>query len=122
MQITPFKDSPLSKKQQVAGMFNSISGKYDFLNHFLSFGIDKYWRSSVVKLLRNYLTQHFKQDQTNSNNPPLARLASGGFKSAVILDAATGTVDLAIAISSLNPQKIFGIDISEQMLAIGKDK
>jgi demethylmenaquinone methyltransferase / 2-methoxy-6-polyprenyl-1,4-benzoquinol methylase len=86
-----------SKKAAVREMFDDISPKYDFLNHFLSFGIDQAWRKKLVRLLVNR-------------------------KPRTVLDVATGTGDLAIAISSLMPQKIVGIDISEKMLEIGRQK
>jgi len=78
-------------------MFNEISGRYDFLNHFLSFGIDHWWRRKFVSVL--------------SKKKPL-----------LILDVATGTGDLAIAMRTLSPEKITGIDIASQMLDIGKIK
>jgi demethylmenaquinone methyltransferase / 2-methoxy-6-polyprenyl-1,4-benzoquinol methylase len=87
----------LSKKESVREMFDDISPKYDFLNHFLSFGIDRVWRRKLVRIL-------------------------GERKPDKVLDVATGTGDLAIAISSLKPQKIVGIDISEKMLDIGRQK
>jgi demethylmenaquinone methyltransferase/2-methoxy-6-polyprenyl-1,4-benzoquinol methylase len=86
-----------SKKQVVQEMFDDISPKYDFLNHLLSFGIDRAWRKKLVRML-------------------------GVWKPLTVLDVATGTGDLAIAISALNPQKITGIDISEKMLEIGRQK
>lgn len=95
--ITPYNDLNVGKKEQVAKMFNSIAGHYDFLNHFLSMGIDKLWRGKAIKLL-------------SENNPKM------------ILDVATGTGDFAIEAMKLNPEKIFGVDISEEMLAIGKKK
>jgi len=95
--VTPYQDSKLNKKQQVAKMFNSIAWRYDFLNHFLSFGIDRYWRNKSISILKN-------------QNPKL------------ILDVASGTGDLAIAALRLNPLKVFGIDISEDMLKIGREK
>jgi demethylmenaquinone methyltransferase/2-methoxy-6-polyprenyl-1,4-benzoquinol methylase len=87
----------MDKKEVVRRMFDDISPKYDFLNHFLSFGIDRIWRKRLVKLLRK-------------PNPR------------EILDVATGTGDLAIAISKIGPRKIVGIDISEQMLEVGRQK
>jgi len=78
-------------------MFDDISPKYDFLNHFLSFGIDYLWRKKLVKVLESY-------------HPD------------TVLDVATGTGDLAIAIASVDPQKIVGIDISEKMLEVGRQK
>ena len=71
MSVVPYKDSGASKKQQVAKMFDNISGKYDFLNHFLSFQIDKYWRKKAIKLLHKHHPN-------------------------TILDIATGTADFAI--------------------------
>ena len=86
-----------SKKETVREMFDDISPKYDFLNHFLSFGIDYGWRKRLVKML--------------AERKPVS-----------VLDVATGTGDLAIAIASLNPQKISGIDISEKMLEVARVK
>jgi len=97
MSVVPYKDAQENKKSQVAQMFNSIAGKYDFLNHFLSAGIDIYWRKQAVKVM-------------------------GQSKPATILDIATGTGDFAIEALQLNPQKIIGVDISEGMLAIGQEK
>jgi len=86
------------KKEQVRNMFNRIAGNYDFLNHFLSLGIDVYWRKRLVKKL--------KKNQPNT-----------------ILDIATGTGDLAIAISRSIPNaQIIGADISEKMLEVGQKK
>jgi demethylmenaquinone methyltransferase/2-methoxy-6-polyprenyl-1,4-benzoquinol methylase len=78
-------------------MFDSISGKYDFLNHFLSLGIDIRWRRKAIGLL-------------SKENPK------------VILDVATGTGDFAIEALKLNPEKIIGVDISEGMLEVGRKK
>ncbi len=78
-------------------MFDDISPKYDFLNHLLSFGIDRIWRKKLVRLL-------------------------GRRKPSTVLDVATGTGDLAIAIAALKAQKIAGIDISGKMLEIGRQK
>ena len=97
MTITPYKNSKSGKKEQIAEMFDNIAPKYDFLNHFLSFGIDKSWRKKVIKILKKY------QPKT-------------------IIDVATGTADLAIMASKLNPDKITGIDISAQMLSEGWGK
>lgn len=97
MNVLPYKDKNTSKKEQIAAMFNSISGKYDFLNHFLSLGIDILWRKRAVRLLKKH-------------QPKL------------ILDIATGTGDFAIEALSLNPEKIIGVDISEGMLSVGREK
>ena len=95
--IKPYKDSELGKKEQVAQMFDNISENYDGLNRVISFGIDVKWRKKVVKLV-------------SKNNPK------------TILDIATGTGDLAIMMASLKPEKIIGLDISEGMLEVGKQK
>lgn len=86
------------KKEVVESMFDSIAWRYDFLNHFLSFGIDHLWRRRVVRIISMYK------------------------KNAHILDVATGTGDLAIAAMRSNPSKIDGIDISREMLKIGNMK
>lgn len=95
---TPYKNQQTGKKEQVALMFNNIARRYDFLNHFLSLGIDKVWRKKAIKFLAN-----IKQ------NP-------------VLLDIACGTGDLAIEALTLNPEKIVGLDISDEMLKIGRKK
>jgi demethylmenaquinone methyltransferase / 2-methoxy-6-polyprenyl-1,4-benzoquinol methylase len=89
---------PDTKKVAVGAMFDSIAWRYDFLNHFLSFGIDRLWRRKAVRMI--------------SKAP--------GHSS--ILDVATGTGDLAIEAMKLNPEKITGIDISTGMLEIGREK
>lgn len=86
-----------AEKEQVRTMFNDIAPKYDFLNHFLSGGIDILWRKKVRKLLAK-------------NNPKR------------ILDVATGTGDLAIELTKLNPFNIVGVDIATEMLDIGREK
>lgn len=96
--VTPYRDSEASKKEQVATMFNNISGTYDFLNHFLSLGIDVIWRKMAIRELLSDKPKH-------------------------ILDVATGTGDFAFeSIKILKPAKITGVDISEGMLAIAKEK
>lgn len=95
--VIPYREKSSSKKEQVAEMFDNISHRYDFLNHFLSLGIDKLWRKKAVKLL--------KQDSPKK-----------------ILDVATGTADFAIECLSLKPEKIVGIDISKGMLKKGQEK
>lgn len=96
--VTPYNDSQASKKEQVAAMFNNISRTYDFLNHFLSLGIDVIWRKKAIKEL----------------------IAD---KPAHILDVATGTGDFAFeAISILKPEKVTGVDISQGMLNIARQK
>lgn len=96
--VVPFKDSKLSKKEQVADMFDRIAFRYDFMNRFLSGGIDVRWRRKAIKELAHI-------------NPQM------------VLDVATGTGDVAIMMAkSLRPKKITGIDISEGMLALGNKK
>lgn len=95
-KITPYK-SDESKKDQVATMFNNIAGRYDFLNHFFSVGIDIIWRKKAIKLLKKCNPRH-------------------------ILDIATGTGDFAFEALKLNPAKITGVDISEGMMEIGREK
>lgn len=93
----PYTNSPEAKKTQVKQMFDSIATNYDFLNHFLSMGIDKYWRRQLVKKLL-------------------------GFQPNAILDVAAGTADLTIALASLKPDKLVGADLSEEMLRVGRIK
>jgi demethylmenaquinone methyltransferase/2-methoxy-6-polyprenyl-1,4-benzoquinol methylase len=96
--IIPFKDSSQSKKEQVADMFNRIAGGYDKMNRFLSARTDIGWRKKAIRRLRK-------------DNPKM------------ILDIATGTADMAImACKLLNPDKVIGIDISQQMLEEGRKK
>lgn len=98
MSVVPYKNSLDSKKKQVAEMFDSISAKYDFLNHLLSGGIDIYWRRKALNMIK---------DRVNNQ----------------ILDIATGTGDLAIEANKiLKPEKIIGVDISEGMLHVGREK
>ena len=96
-KIKPYKDSDLGKKEQVAKMFDTISGDYDGLNRVISFGIDIKWRKKVVKIVK----------ETNPES---------------ILDIATGTGDLAINLAETNATKIVGLDISSGMLEVGKEK
>jgi demethylmenaquinone methyltransferase / 2-methoxy-6-polyprenyl-1,4-benzoquinol methylase len=97
MTVVPYKEEASGKKEQVAKMFNSISGNYDFLNHFLSLGIDIIWRKKAIKMLKSHQPK-------------------------VILDVATGTGDFALEALKLNPEKIIGVDISEGMLDVGRKK
>ncbi|TGE04154.1 bifunctional demethylmenaquinone methyltransferase/2-methoxy-6-polyprenyl-1,4-benzoquinol methylase UbiE [Hymenobacter fodinae] len=99
MAVVPYKDDTAGKKSQVAHMFNSIAGKYDFLNHFLSAGTDIYWRRKAVSELKQ-------------------------LRPARILDIATGTADFAIeTLRAAAPDaKVTGVDISEGMLDVGRRK
>jgi demethylmenaquinone methyltransferase/2-methoxy-6-polyprenyl-1,4-benzoquinol methylase len=96
-EIKPYRSKEGSKKDQVAIMFDNISHRYDFLNHFLSLGIDIQWRKKAIRML----------EPLNPNS---------------ILDVATGTGDFAIEALSLQPEEIIGVDISEGMLEKGREK
>lgn len=97
-EVTPYQKEDSGKKEQVAEMFDNISNSYDFLNHFLSLGIDNIWRKKAV-------------DQLKDIQPK------------IMLDVATGTGDFALmANKRLNPDLITGIDISEGMLKVGLKK
>lgn len=96
--VVPYKNADQSKKEQVATMFNDIAGKYDFLNRFLSAGTDIGWRKKALKQL----------DSIDAKK---------------LLDVATGTADVAImAAKQLKLTKIIGIDISDGMLDVGRQK
>lgn len=96
--VTPYKESDLGKKQQVERMFDNIAHRYDFLNHFLSLGIDNVWRKIAIK-----------------------RLAAINPKS--VLDIATGTGDVAFAVKkTINPATLVGLDLSEGMLSFAREK
>jgi demethylmenaquinone methyltransferase / 2-methoxy-6-polyprenyl-1,4-benzoquinol methylase len=93
----PYAESPECKKKQVASMFDNIARWYDFLNHFLTLGIDVIWRRKAAACL----------------------VQAGAQK---VLDVATGTADLAIEASKQGVGYVVGVDISKEMLAIGKNK
>ena len=95
--VKPYGKENSSKKDEVAEMFDNISKRYDFLNHFLSLGIDKIWRRKAVNELKEIMPKR-------------------------ILDLATGTGDFAIASLRLKPDEIVGMDISEGMLEVGRQK
>ncbi len=90
-------NQPSKQKESIRSMFNDIAPRYDFLNHFLSLGIDKLWRKTLIKNLQKENPNH-------------------------ILDLATGTADLAIAEAKLKPASITGTDLAEEMLAVGRAK
>ena len=96
-EVKPYGKEDQSKKAEVTEMFNNISGKYDFLNHFLSMGIDKIWRRKSIAYLKNIRPEK-------------------------VLDIATGTADFALAALALKPKEIVGLDISEGMLKVGQKK
>lgn len=96
LQVKPYNTSD-TKRFEVEKMFDTIAHKYDFLNHFLSLGIDVWWRKQALRMIAHKKPKY-------------------------ILDVATGTGDVAIALMQLNPEKIIGIDISNNMLEIGRKK
>ena len=96
--ITPYHSKTATKKEQVASMFDNISGTYDFLNHFMSLGIDIIWRKKAIRELLSIQPK-------------------------VMLDVATGTGDFAFeAIKILKPEQIIGVDISQGMLDVAVKK
>ncbi len=97
INVKPYKNQESSRKEQVTKMFDNISGNYDFMNRLMTFGIDVKWRKKVVKMV-------------------------GKTKPKQILDIATGTGDFAIMLAEIKPKKIVGLDISQGMLEIGKEK
>ena len=97
VEVKPYNNASTSKKEEVADMFNNISKRYDFLNHFLSMGIDRIWRKKAIRTLQE-------------------------IKPKRILDIATGTGDFAIAALKLNPEEVVGVDISQGMLDMGIEK
>ncbi|GAB4418663.1 MAG: bifunctional demethylmenaquinone methyltransferase/2-methoxy-6-polyprenyl-1,4-benzoquinol methylase UbiE [Bacteroidia bacterium] len=78
-------------------MFDEIAPRYDFLNHFLTLGIDVLWRRRAVRMLRPYRPR-------------------------LMVDIATGTADFAVEAGRLRPERIIGIDISPEMLGVGREK
>lgn len=95
--VNPYKDSKDKKKEQVESMFDNISSNYDGLNRVISFGIDQSWRRKVIKLISDSKAQN-------------------------VVDIATGTGDLAIALAKENVEHVVGIDISNGMLDVGRKK
>lgn len=89
---------PTNDKRGVTSMFDNIAHSYDFLNHLLTGGIDRYWRKQLVKRAANQPTRS-------------------------IVDVATGTGDLAIALHrAIRPEQLIGLDLSENMLAVAQKK
>lgn len=94
--VTPYGDG--SKQEQIRRMFDKIAPSYDRLNHALSLGIDRRWRRTAVDALGKHKPQQ-------------------------ILDIATGTGDFALLLAKrIKPQHIVGADISEGMMAVGREK
>ena len=136
-RIVPFKDSQLGKKQQVAAMFDKIAFRYDFLNRFLSGGIDIYWRRRAIRELiaakpisrpvqpgpaanTSIPGQTSEPSQSSPSATPTFQTATPAMS---ILDVATGTGDMAIMMTRHIPSShITGIDISTGMLDIGRQK
>ena len=97
MKVVPYKDSNKSKKAQVSEMFDGISKEYDRMNRLITFGVDLQWRKRLI-------------------NAVLA------LKPQRILDVATGTGDLAIALAQQSDAQVTGLDLSSGMLNVGKNK
>lgn len=97
ISIKPYNKEETSKKEEVAEMFDNISAEYDFLNHFMSMGIDRQWRKKAIKMLQEHQPKK-------------------------IIDLAAGTGDFSIAAMKLSPEKVVGVDISDGMLAKGREK
>lgn len=97
--IKPY-ENPEDKKNQVRNMFDRIAWRYDFLNHFLSAGIDRQWRKQLVRMI--------------------AQMQGG--KGSQVLDLATGTGDLVKQLDQLQPELIIGGDISPGMLQVARNK
>ena len=95
-QVTPY-NTEAGKKKEVEEMFDNIAPKYDLLNHVLSMKIDVLWRNTLVKWM-------------NKDEPK------------EVLDVATGTADLAIAVQKETGAKVIGLDLSQLMLNVGIDK
>ena len=86
-----------SKKKQISRMFNNISLNYDIVNKIISFGSDRFWRKKLVQKVSSV-------------------------KPRKTLDIATGTAEVAIELSKIEKNQVFGIDISNKMLEIGNKK
>ncbi len=95
--VRPYQNSAEGKKEQVTQMFNNISSRYDGLNRVISWGSDRNWRKFVVKKVAE-------------------------IKPTTVLDVATGTGDLAIALTAIEGVRVTGLDISEGMLSVGREK
>lgn len=95
--VTPYDDQERGKKEQVTQMFDTIANEYDGLNRVISLGVDTKWRKRLVRMVKE------KQPER-------------------ILDIATGTGDLAIALAATGASEIIGLDISKGMLEIGQKK
>lgn len=95
--VTPYNNPNATKTEEVKEMFDNIAHRYDFLNRLLSLGIDRTWRRRAVDYI-------------------------GQSKPQVILDLATGTGDFAIETLRLKPKQIIGLDLSNDMMEVGRKK
>ena len=95
--LKPYQKSRSSKKNQIEKMFDKISDDYDFLNWIITFNNHKRWKNNILSIAKKL-------------NPTKA------------LDVATGTADIAIKLGSIPNCEVVGVDISEQMLNIGRNK
>ena len=95
--LKPYQQSRSSKKNQIEKMFDKISDDYDFLNWIITFNNHKRWKNNILSIAKKL-------------NPTKA------------LDIATGTADIAIKLGSIPKCEVVGVDISEQMLNIGRKK
>jgi len=95
--VKPDQNNPEAKKTQVTHMFNGISKSYDLLNRIITLGIDTLWRKRLIELVKKERHE-------------------------LVLDIATGTGDLVLALAKLDTEKIIGLDLSPGMLEIGKQK
>ena len=95
--LKPNQKSKSSKKNQVEKMFDSISFEYDLLNGIMTFNNHKIWKKSILNIAKKLKPKN-------------------------ALDIATGTADIAINLGSISDCKVVGVDISEQMLNVGRKK
>lgn len=95
--VLPYSEQFGEKKEQIRLMFDRIARRYDVLNELLSLGVHRRWRQTLVARLRPH-------------------------QPAYVLDLATGTGDLAVALLALHPRQVIGIDLSPAMLQIAADK
>jgi len=97
IDVKPYEHSEKSRKAQITEMFDNIAPSYDFLNHFLSLGIDILWRRKAIRMLKMQSPER-------------------------VIDIATGTGDFAIEALKMNPKEVIGLDISPGMLEVGRQK
>ena len=95
--MKPHQESKSPKKNQVEKMFDSISFEYDLLNAIMTFNSHKRWKKNILNILKNLKPKN-------------------------ALDIATGTADIAINLGSISNCEVIGVDISEQMLNVGREK